>query len=102
MHANYLRNLSPSSVLYRKSPYEAVFNKLPKINHLKMFGSEAYPLDLNKKGDKFEPVAKKNCILIGYGDKEGIYWLLDKSSLKVFRSRDVKFNESKLVFKIKK
>ena len=86
--ANYLRNLSPSSVLNGKSPYGAVFNKLPKINLLRIFGSEAYPLDLNKKGDKFEPVAKKNFIHIGYGDKEGIYWLLDK----VFQSRDVKFN----------
>ena len=39
----------------------------------------------------------KNCIFIEYGDREGIYWLLDKSTLKVFRSRDVKSNESKLV-----
>ena len=71
-----------------------MFNKLPKINHLRIFRSEAYPLDLNKKGDKFEPAAKRNYILIGYGDKEGIYWLLNKSTSKVFRSRDVKLNES--------
>ena len=35
--ANYLRNLSPSSALNGKSHYEAVFNILPKINHLRIF-----------------------------------------------------------------
>ena len=70
-----------------------MFKKLPKLNHLRIFGCQAYPLDLGNKKDKFEPVAKRNCNLVGYGDKEGIYWLLDEDTNKIFRSRDVRFNE---------
>ena len=95
--ANYLRNRSPSSALNGKSPYEALFNRLPKISHFKVFGCPAYPLDLNKKGDKFEPNAKPNCIMIGYGESDGIYWVLNKSNGKVFRSRDIKFNEDPIL-----
>jgi hypothetical protein len=91
--ANYLRNISPSSVLNNKSPYEALHKKLPSIAHLRVFGCKAYPLKVNNKGDKFDEVARNNCILIGYGDKEGIYWILDQETNKAFRSRDVKFNE---------
>jgi len=91
--ANYLRNLSPSAPLNNKSPYEVYYGKLPKISHLKIFGCKAYPLDLDKNKDKFAPRSKKNCILIGYGEKEGIYWILDKKTNKAFRSRDVKFDE---------
>jgi hypothetical protein len=96
--ANYLRNRSPSTVLHGKSPYEVFFQKLPKINHLRVFGCEAYPLNINKSGEKFEPVAKKDCIMIGYGDSEGIYWIYDKKGRKVFRSRDIKFNENSLFY----
>ena len=91
--ANYLRNISPSSVLGNKSPNEVMYGKLPKISHLRIFGCKAYPMKLNNKDDKFEAVAKRNCIMIGYGDKEGIYCILDRNSNKVFRSRDIKFDE---------
>jgi hypothetical protein len=33
--ANYIRNRSPSTVLNGQTPYEALFKKLPNINHLK-------------------------------------------------------------------
>ena len=91
--ANYLRNRSPSAPLGGKSPYEAFFNKMPKLNHLRIFGCKAYPLELNGNRNKFDPVSKKDCILIGYGEKEGNYKIFDKNTQKAFRSRDVKFNE---------
>ena len=46
-----------------------------------------------KKRDKFEPTAKANCVMAGYDDKDGIYWIYNKSNQKMMRSRDVKFNE---------
>ena len=95
--ANYLRNRSPSSLLNGMTPYEALYNKKPKIKHLIIFGSDAYPLELTNKRDKFEPTAKSNCIMIGYGNKEGIYWIFDKINRKAFRSRDVKFNEESIL-----
>ena len=47
--ANYLRNRSPSIVLNNKTPYEALFKHAPSVMHLKVFGCEAYPLEINKK-----------------------------------------------------
>ena len=57
-NANYLRNIG--GLL----PYEKLNNKLPKLSHLKIFGCEAYPLDLANQNSKFEARAKKNCIMI--------------------------------------
>ena len=74
-----------------------MFKKLPNLKHLKIFGCDAYPLKLNEKGDKFEATAKGKCLMIGYGDKEGIYWILEKETRKTFRSRDVRFNENRMV-----
>jgi hypothetical protein len=95
--ANYLRNRSPSEAINGKTPYELMYKSLPKIKHLKIFGCAAYPLDTEKKNDKFEATAHKNCIMVGYGDKEGIYWIYNKENNKIFRSRDVKFNEESVL-----
>ncbi|CAF1077662.1 unnamed protein product, partial [Brachionus calyciflorus] len=95
--ANYLRNRSPSAALNGKTPFEALFGKLPKLSHLKVFGCEAFPLITNKIGNKFDPVAKNDCIMIGYGESEGIYWVYDKKNHKVFRSRDIRFNENSIL-----
>ena len=38
-----------------------------------------------KEDDKFASIAKKDCILIGYGEKEGIYWILEKILIKLFK-----------------
>ena len=78
--ANYLRNRSPCKVIDFKTPYELMFNKPANLNHLRIFGSKAYPLVLNKKLNKFEPTAHKNCILAGYDDCDGIYWIFNKKN----------------------
>ena len=88
--ANYLLNNSPSSVLGNKSPYEVMYGKLPYISHLRC---KANPMKLNNYDDKFETVAKRNCMMPGYEDKERIYWKLDRNSNKVFCSIDIKFDE---------
>ena len=95
--ANYLRNRSPSAVLNGRAPYEAMFKTEPRLNHLRIFGCDSYPHELNKISDKFQPVARQNCVMIGYGEKEGIYWVWDKVSRKEFRTRDVKFNEASVL-----
>ena len=74
--ANYLRNSLPCAALDGKSRYEEIYNKETKISHRKVFGCVANPLKLNNKDDKFASISKKNCILIGYGEKERIYWIL--------------------------
>ena len=78
--ANYLRNSLPCAALDGKSRYEEIYNKETKISHRKVFGCVANPLKLNNKDDKFASISKKNCILIGYGEKERIYWILNKKA----------------------
>ena len=75
------------------------FTRLPQIKHLRVFGSDAYPLNLNSGKDKFEPRAVENCKMVGYGEKEGIYWIYDNRNHKLFRSRDVQFNEESILGK---
>jgi hypothetical protein len=76
--ANYLRNRSPSSILLNKTPYENYPKVLPNLSHLRMFGCEAYLLDLNNSASKFEERAMKNCTMIGYGKSESIIGYLIK------------------------
>ena len=78
--ANYLRNRTPCKSIN--------FNR-----HLRIFGCTAYPLIMTKR-NKFEPTAQANCILAGFDDSDGIYWIYNRTTRKMFRSRDVKFNES--------
>ena len=73
-----------------------MFNKPPALNHLKIFWCKAYPLIVNKKKNKFEPTAQDNCIMAGYDDSVCIYWIYNKLTSCMFRSRDVKFNEQNL------
>ena len=76
-----------------------MFKKLPSLSHLKVFGYRAYPLILNKKRDKFEPTSQADCVLAGYDERKGIYWIYNRSKRSMFRSRDVKFNEQLFVTK---
>ena len=91
--ANYLRNRSPCSSINFKTPYELLYDKLLAISHLKIFGCKAYPLIVNRDRYKFESTAQANCIMIGYAESNGIYWIYNKTRRTMFRSRDVKFNE---------
>ena len=91
--ANYLRNRSPSSNLKFKTPFEAMFDQKPNLKHLRTYGCKAYPLNPNYRS-RFQPSAHDNCIFVGYGESDGIYLILDLKTKKVFRSRDVAFNEN--------
>lgn len=96
-NANYLRNRSPCKTINFKTPYEMVFKKEPSLDHLRVFGCKCYPLILNKDRDKFEPTARPNCVLVGYDNSDGIYWIFNKSTKSIFRSRDVTFNEQMFI-----
>ena len=91
--ANYLRNRSPCKSINFKTPYELVYNKLPALAHLKVFGCKAFPLILNQEKSKFQPTAQANCVMVGYDESDGIYWIFNKSKKTIFRSRDVTFHE---------
>ena len=91
--AAYLRNRCPTHAVEGMTPYEAMTGKKPKVDKLRVFGSDAYALIPEDERGKFDAKAKK-CILLGYGEKTKGYRLFDPSRGKVIHSRDVRFNET--------
>ena len=95
--AAYLRNRSPTKAVDGMTPYEAWTGEKPQVNHLRVFGCQAFvyiPKDERKKLDS----KSKKCILMGYGVTTKGYRLYDSCKRKIVFSRDVIFNEQKCGF----
>ena len=91
----YLRNRSLTNSVDRSTPYEAWSGRKPAVNHLKVFGCVTYahiPKEERRKLD----VKAKRCVLLGNGTTVKGYRLYCPQDKKVFYSRDVKFDESKV------
>eukprot|EP01018_Ginkgo_biloba_P035629 Gb_34551 [translate_table: standard] len=65
--ANFLKNLSPSSILGGKTSQEVWSGKKPTVEHLKVFGCEAFTHVPKKKRSKLDNKSVK-CIFVGYYD----------------------------------
>lgn len=89
--AVYLKNRTPVKVL-NKTPFEVWHGKRPKVNHLRVFGSDAYAHVPRDERAKFDTKTRK-CIMVGYGDVTKGYRLYDATEGKIIHSRDVRFNE---------
>ena len=89
--AVYLKNRTPVKAL-NKTPFEVWHGKKPKVNHLRMFGSDAYAHVPRDERVKFDTKTRK-CIMIGYGNVTKGYRLYDAIEGKIIYSRDVQFNE---------
>lgn len=74
------------------TPYELWNGKKPNLQHLRIFGSEAYVHVPKQLTTKFDARAKK-MILVGYDGESSNYRLYDPVSRKIAGSRDVVFNE---------
>jgi len=73
--AVYLKNRLPHSVVKGMTPYQALFNKKPKISHLQPFGNKYYvhiPEERRLPGSKLLPRAEIG-IFFGYTDTPSIY-----------------------------
>ena len=90
--AVYLKNRTPVEAL-NKTPFEVWHGKKPKVNHLRMFGSDAYAHVLRDERAKFDTKTRK-CIMIGYGNVTKGYRLYDAIEGKIIYSHDVQFNET--------
>nr|GFC87539.1 zinc finger, CCHC-type [Tanacetum cinerariifolium] len=93
-HAIYILNRVPTRALVDKTPYEALYNRKPNLEKLRIFGCTAYAKitipHLKKLDDRSIP-------LIYLGVKEGskACRLYDPIAKKKHVSRDVKFMETK-------
>ncbi|KAH9687883.1 Integrase catalytic domain-containing protein [Citrus sinensis] len=93
--ACYLVNLSPSSAIEFKTPYERWTGQLANYGDLRVFGCTAY---IHVSQGKLAPRALKGSF-IGYpeGVKGFKIWCTDINPPKCIISRDVIFNEEELI-----
>jgi hypothetical protein len=92
--ACYLVNRSPSSALDDKTPHEIWSGKKPSLQHLKVFGCDAYVHVPKENRSKLDKKAEK-CIFIGYKDGVKGYKLWNPETKKTVYSRDVVFRKVK-------
>jgi hypothetical protein len=94
----YLVNRSPSSVLDDKIPHKVWPRKKPSLQHLRVFGCDAYVHVPKENKSKLDKRAEK-CIFIGYKDGVKGYKIWNPETKKIVYSRDVVFREVKDVSK---
>ncbi|XP_019233997.1 PREDICTED: uncharacterized protein LOC109214527 [Nicotiana attenuata] len=95
--AVYVINRLPTLVLKGRTPYELLYGKEPKVDHLRVFGCQCHTTTL-PKGDKFAPRARK-AVFISYSETQKGYRLYDLEQKSFFVSRDVVFQEGRFPFK---
>lgn len=98
--SRYLVNLSPSTAIEFKTPFELWHGKPASYEDLKVFGCQAYA---HISQGKLAPRALK-CMFIEYpeGTKGYKLWCTDLSLPRCIISRDVKFNEEAVVESVQK
>ncbi|PWA92889.1 zinc finger, CCHC-type [Artemisia annua] len=93
-HAIYILNRVPTRALTDKTPYEALYNRKPNLENLRIFGCTAYAKitipHLKKLDDRSIPL-----IYLGVEEGSKACRLYDPVTQKKHVSRDVKFMETK-------
>ena len=85
----YIRNRCPTKAVSEMMPYEAWYGDKPKVEHLRVFGCDAYSHIPKDERSKFDSKARK-CILLGYGNQtkglnENYFTAVMSSSMKARR-----------------
>ncbi|GAB2266514.1 hypothetical protein Dimus_037897 [Dionaea muscipula] len=90
--AAYLINRSSSTALNFKCPEEVWNDRLPSLNHLRIFGCAAF---MHKSDGKLNTRSVK-CVFMGYveGTKGFKLWEKGTAGFRMLVSRDVVFNEN--------
>lgn len=91
--AVYLLNRTGSSNGSDKTPYEQWNGRKPNLQHVRIFGSEAYVHIPKQFTKKFDDRSKK-VILVGYDGESSNYRVYNPMTKKVTVSHDVVFNEN--------
>ena len=99
--AAYLVNLSPASAIDFKTPFEMRHQKPADYSRLRVFGCDAYALTPKEHRSKLDPKAMK-CKFLGYSRGVKGYRLWSLEDCKMVVSRDVSFNEPRLLKKGKR
>lgn len=86
----YNRNLTP--ILHGRSPYEALFGRIPEYTKLRVFGSRCYPCLRLYQAHKHDAKSRP-CVFVGYSQENDAYLCLEPASRRLFSFRDVCFDE---------
>ncbi|GJV81346.1 retrovirus-related pol polyprotein from transposon TNT 1-94 [Tanacetum coccineum] len=76
-----------------KTPYELFKGKKSSLEHFKVFGSKFFILNTKDYLTKFDPKSTKG-VFIRYSPNSKAYIVLNKETMKVKESLNVKFNET--------
>lgn len=80
------------ALLSGKTSFEILTGKIPKYDHLRIFGSLCYAHNHPLPRDKFAPCTSRY-IFLGYPYGQKCHKLYDLDTCKIFISRDVIFHE---------
>lgn len=82
----YLINRTPTKILQGKTPFELIYNHLPPIEHLRVFGCICYVHNQKHGGDKFATPSNRS-IFLGYSfSKKGWrVYSLETGTVSVYR-----------------
>src|SRR5271156_6265055 len=91
----HILNLSPTSALTDKTPFEAFYSRKPTVDHLRVFGCRAYVHVQKDKRKGLQPKSE-HCIFLGYPLDYRGWKCYNPVTKKVVISRDVVFVETEL------
>ena len=89
--AAYLTNLTASTSIDRRTPYELWFQHVLSLSHLREIGCHAFALIPTNNPKILQCTVP--CVLIGYTPRAKAYRLWDRSTGKIFNSFHVAFIE---------
>ncbi|GKD37825.1 retrovirus-related pol polyprotein from transposon TNT 1-94, partial [Tanacetum coccineum] len=76
-----------------KTPYELFKGKKPSLEYFKVFGSKCFILNTKDYLTKFDPKSTEG-IFLGYSPNSKAYIILNKETMRIEESLNVKFDES--------
>jgi hypothetical protein len=94
---NHLVNLNPTRANLGITPNQRYSGKIPIVEHLQVFGCVAY-MHIPKKNRKKLYNKTQKCMFLGYDTESKVYRLYNHHRKKIFLSKLVTFDESKVGF----
>ncbi|KAG6623354.1 Retrovirus-related Pol polyprotein from transposon TNT 1-94 [Phytophthora cinnamomi] len=95
MTAADIRNVLPNTSNPHSSPFQLVYKREPRLEHMRVFGTECYAHVTKQKRKKLDDSGIK-CVFLGYAKQHKAYRLLDPTNGSIVISRSVTFAEAPL------
>uniref|UniRef100_A0AAV1UD79 Retroviral polymerase SH3-like domain-containing protein n=1 Tax=Peronospora matthiolae TaxID=2874970 RepID=A0AAV1UD79_9STRA len=92
MTAADIRNILPNASNKNSSPHEMVFKKVPRVDHMRVFGAQCYAHVAKEKRKKLNDSGVR-CFFLGCAKDQKAYRLLSADDGSIVISRSVTFSE---------